>query len=131
MAVAVKYTLEGAIEEFFGQASTTQASCNAQAVALIATSPEDIVPCPILGGSSYTIYAGTAQETVVQFRLKSHKFGPDIMALARQTYGPLAPDISFRGELQDEQLVDKESVYVYVMNRIPGITYIEFILSHT
>jgi len=49
--------------------------------------------------------------------------------LAREIYGSLAPSVLFRGELGDSE-AGKEGVCVYVMERIRGISYLEFILKN-
>ena len=80
-----------------------------------------LVPVTVQGNCSYSVYARPEFEFVVQFRLKSLMLKSEIMTLAREIYGFLAP--------KHEQLGEdgKEPLFIYVMNRIPGISYLDFI----
>jgi hypothetical protein len=51
----------------------------------------------------------------------------EIVALAREIYSSLALNASFYGQLGEDS---KEPLFVYVMNRIPGISYLDFILAN-
>ena len=79
------------------------------------------------GNCSYSVYAGPKFEFVVQFRLKSLTLKSDIMALAREIYGSLAPNASFYGQVGEDS---KEPLFVCVMNRIPGISYLDFVFAN-
>jgi hypothetical protein len=52
----------------------------------------------------------------------------ETVALAREIYGEGVPKVEFCGEVGDggEEL---ETVFVYVMERIRGISYLDFILA--
>jgi hypothetical protein len=79
---------------------------------------------------SYTVYAGPNLEHVVQFRLKSLKLELEIATLARLVYGSRAPSVQFHGELADNDISEKEPLLVYVMERMKGISHLDFILAH-
>ena len=51
----------------------------------------------------------------------------EIVALAQEIYSVLAPNVSFHRQLGDD---DKEPLFVYVMGRIQGISYLDFILAN-
>lgn len=81
----------------------------------------------VQGNCSYSVYAGPECEFVVQFRLKSLMLKSEITALAREIYGFLAPNASFHGQLGEG---GKEPLFIYVMNPIPGISYLDFVLAN-
>ncbi|KAI1123160.1 hypothetical protein F5Y10DRAFT_252364 [Nemania abortiva] len=123
-----EYSVDLEIALFFGQTSATQPQCDASAKQLIGG---NVVPVAVQGVCSYTVYAGQNQEFVVQFRLKSLSLNLETVTLARKIYGSLAPDVSFHGQLGGETGGNgKEPLYIYVMTRIPGISHLDFILSH-
>ncbi|KAI0870087.1 hypothetical protein GGS24DRAFT_493269 [Hypoxylon argillaceum] len=77
----------------------------------------NVVPVAVQCVCSYTVYTSRNQEFVVQFRLKS-------FALDLET-------VSFHGQLGGEADANgKEPLCIYVMTRIPGISYLNFVLSH-
>lgn len=78
---------------------------------------------------SYTVYAGPNAGFVVQYRLKSLALNMDIMNLVKAIYGTLTPQISFKGQIGDNHEI-KEPLYIYVMNRMLGISQLDFILAH-
>ena len=87
--------------------------------------PKDLVggkfvPVTVQGNCSHSVYAGPEFEFVVQFRLKSLVLKSEIMTLAREIYGFLAPKY---GQLGED---GKELLFIYVMNRIPSISYLDF-----
>lgn len=49
--------------------------------------------------------------------------------LARTIYGDFSPQVTFEGEI-GEDAEGKEALYIYVMSRIQGISYLDFILAH-
>jgi len=87
-----------------------------------------VVPVAVQGNCSYSVYAGPELEFVVQFRLKSLMLRSEIAALAREIYGFLAPSASFHGELGDDD--SKEPLFVYVMDRVRGISHLDFVLAN-
>lgn len=98
---------------------------------------------PTQGVCSYTIYAGTSNNStldwVVQFRLKSLALPMETMERARRVYGDLVPEVNFRGEIGDGDACNdgegegddgRENLVVYVMPRMRGISRLEYILAH-
>ncbi|KAL6803874.1 hypothetical protein J3E68DRAFT_434265 [Trichoderma sp. SZMC 28012] len=121
-----EYDNDEAIAGFFTKTSAARSACDAQARELVGGS---IIPVKGQGNCSYSVYAGPDLEYVVQFRLKSLKLKTETTALARKIYGALAPETSFEGEIGDDSK-GKESLYVYLMRRMQGITHLDFILAH-
>lgn len=50
--------------------------------------------------------------------------------LAKQLYETLAPEVSFVGQLGDDDIAGKEPLYIYLANRIRGVTQLDFNLTH-
>jgi len=48
----------------------------------------------------------------------------EIVILAREIYNFLAPNALFHGQLKKDK---KKPLFIYVINRIPGISYLDFI----
>lgn len=119
-----EYSLDNTIAEFFSQTSATREACDSKAKDLVGG---EVVPVTVQGNCSYSVYAGPELEFVVQFRLKSLMLRSEVVALAREIYGSLAPIASFHGQLGDD---GKEPLFVYVMNRIQGISYLDFVLAN-
>ncbi|KAI0884563.1 uncharacterized protein GGS22DRAFT_163806 [Annulohypoxylon maeteangense] len=119
-----KYSLDASIAEFFLQTSATREECDVKARELVGG---EVVPIPVQGICSYSVYAGPTSEFVVQFRLKSLMLKMETVALAREIYGSLVPDTSFHGYLGEG---GKETLAVYVMNRIRDMSYLDFILEN-
>ncbi|MCJ1377781.1 hypothetical protein MMC17_000877 [Xylographa soralifera] len=124
MSAYPEYSLDIAIAEFFTQTSTTREACDVKAKDLVGG---QVVPVAVQGNCSYSVYAGPEFEFVVQFRLKSLVLEAEIVTLAREIYGSLAPNASFHGQLGDD---GKEPLFVYVMNRIHGISHLDFVLAN-
>ncbi|CAH0050177.1 unnamed protein product [Clonostachys solani] len=125
MAIAEVYSAETTINNFFIKTSATRAECEARAAELTGGKA---IPVTIQGDSSYTVYAGPELEHVVQFRPKSLELRTATSALASKIYGTLAPTVAFKGQIGDEA-AGKEPLYIYVMNRIKGVSYLDFILA--
>jgi hypothetical protein len=123
MSAYPEYSLDVAIAEFFSQTSASREACDTKAKDLVGGK---VVPVTVQGNCSYSVYAGPEFEFVVQFRLKSLMLKSEIVALAREIYGSLAPNASFHGQLGED---GKEPLFVYVMNRIQGISYLDFVLA--
>ncbi|POR39638.1 Uncharacterized protein TPAR_00173 [Tolypocladium paradoxum] len=101
-----EYSIDAEIASFFAKASATRSACDARARELARGS---VVP--------------------VEFRLKSLDLRTETATLARKVYGDLAPKVSREGQVGDE-IDGKEPLYIYLMSRIWGITYLDFILAH-
>ncbi|RTE68144.1 hypothetical protein BHE90_017480 [Fusarium euwallaceae] len=122
------YNLQSAIADFFVKTSVTRSECDAKAQQLAGG---QVVPVEIQGNCSYSVYAGIKDEFVVQFRLRSLALRTETSALANAIYGSLAPRVEFRGQLgADERDDEKEPLFIYLISRIPGTTYLDFRLAH-
>jgi len=124
MTAYVEYSLEDKIAKFFTKTSATREACDEKAASLVGG---NISPAPIQGDCSYTVYGGTHFESVVQFRLQSLPLSLKITALARKIHGNLAPTTTYHGQLGD---TSRETTSVYSLDKIPGISYIEFRLAN-
>ncbi|KAJ6114853.1 hypothetical protein N7486_000631 [Penicillium sp. IBT 16267x] len=122
----MNYEVEQEIVAFFEKTTTTRSACDNYASEHLSG---NVTPVDIQGVCSYTVYAGPNAECVVQYRLKSLALNIDIMNLAKAIYGSLTPQISFKGQI-GEAHESKEPLYIYVMNRMPGISHLDFILAH-
>ena len=125
MSAFVEYSLENTIAIFFTKTSATRESCDERAASLVGG---PISPAAIQGDCSYTVYGGDDSQFVVQFRLQSQSLRLQVVTLAREIHGNLAPTTTYHGQLGEN--TSQETVSVYSLNRIPGISYIEFHLAH-
>ncbi|PYH34414.1 uncharacterized protein BO87DRAFT_358247 [Aspergillus neoniger CBS 115656] len=123
---SLDYSVDQAIASFFERTTATRSACDAFAREHLGG---EIVPVAVQGVCSYTVYAGPNDEFVVQFRLKSSRLSMETVNLARAIYGEFAPEVITRGQIGKE-LVGKEALHIYVMDRIQGISYLDFILAH-
>lgn len=123
------YSVDEEILYFFHQTSSTQSACDARARDLVGGS---VIPVAVQGNCSYTVYAGPNHDFVVQFRLKALGLNTELSTLASEIYGPLVPSATFHGQVgNSEEGADvKEPLLIYVMNRIKGISHLDFILAH-
>ncbi|KAK1238164.1 hypothetical protein MKX08_002743 [Trichoderma sp. CBMAI-0020] len=120
-----EYSLNDAIATFLTKTSVTGPECDARAIELTGGKA---IAVQQWGYCSYSVYAGLDQEYVVQFRLKSLELKDETSVLARKIFGQLAPSVSFNGRM-GEATSGKEPLYVYVMDRMKGVTHLEFILA--
>ncbi|UKZ68213.1 uncharacterized protein TrAtP1_009248 [Trichoderma atroviride] len=120
-----EYSLNNAIAAFFTKTSVTRPECDARAIEL---TEGKAIPVEGQGNYSYSIYASLDQEYVVQFRLKSLELKDETSVLARKIFGQLAPSVSFKGKM-GEETSGKEPLYAYVLERMKGVTQIDFILA--
>ncbi|OBT62627.1 hypothetical protein VE03_08501 [Pseudogymnoascus sp. 23342-1-I1] len=127
MTTCTVYNVEDSIADFFTKTSTTRQTCDDRAKDLVGGT---VSPINIQGFCSYSVYAGPSLEYVVQFRLKSLELKTENTKLAKQLYGRLAPDVSFAGQLGDDDIAGKEPLYIYLANRIRGVTQLDFNLTH-
>lgn len=111
--------------DFFAKTSASRRDCDARSEELVGGKA---TPFGLQGTCSYTVYAGPCLEYVVQFRPKSLQLNMEMASLASQVYGSLVPTVSFEGQVGDESK-GKEPLYVYVMGRIRGVTYLDFIVA--
>lgn len=120
------YSVDQEIADFFEKTAATRSACDNFARERLGG---NVVPVAVQGVCSYTVYAGPNAEFVVQFRLASLQLSMDIANLARSIYGHFAPHVTFLGQI-GEVIESKESLYIYVMSRVRGISYLDFILAH-
>lgn len=76
------------------------------------------------------MYAGPREEFGVQFRLKSLALNMDIMTLAQNIYGDLVPPVSYHGQIGEDG-TEKDPLSIYNMDRVQGISHLDFILAQT
>ncbi|CAI7626079.1 unnamed protein product [Penicillium pancosmium] len=120
------YSLDQEIAGFFEKTAATRSECDTFASEHLGG---NIVPVAVQGVCSYTVYAGPNAEFVVQFRLASLQLSMEIANLARSIYGQFAPQVTFLGEI-GEVIESKEPLQIYVMSRVRGVSYLDFILAH-
>nr|POE55628.1 hypothetical protein CFP56_77557 [Quercus suber] len=121
-----EYNVEEEIEVFFAKTSVTRSTCDLRTKELVGG---DVAIVSTQGSCSYTVYAGYDANTVVQFRLKSLALPSETVSEAHRVYGNLAPDVKFEGQF-GEDIPGKESLYVYVMPRMKGISRTDFVLTY-
>ncbi|KAI0147292.1 hypothetical protein GGR57DRAFT_505754 [Xylariaceae sp. FL1272] len=119
-----EYFLDSDIEAFFNKTSVVRATCDARARDQVGGS---LVPVDVQGACSYTVFAGPRLEYVVQFRLESLALSIEVASLATEVYASLAPRVSFEGKIGEK---GNEPFHVYVMNRVRGMTHLDFILAY-
>ncbi|WVN91162.1 uncharacterized protein L203_106416 [Cryptococcus depauperatus CBS 7841] len=122
----MNYEVEQEIVAFFKKTTTTRSACDNYASERLGGY---ITSVDVQGVCSYTVYAGLDAEFVVQYRLKSLALNMDMMKLANAIYGTLTPQISFEGQIGKDH-ESREPLCIYVMNRMPGISHLDFILAH-
>lgn len=122
------YSLDNEIARFFEQTSTCRAVCDAYAQQQLGG---EVIPVAVQGVCSYTVYAGPNGEFVVQFRLKSLELRMETAQLAQAIYGDFAPQVAFRGQIDEDGVEGKDALYIYVMSRMRGISYLDFLLAHS
>ncbi|KAJ5494021.1 hypothetical protein N7463_010108, partial [Penicillium fimorum] len=99
---------------FFSNCTVTRDECD-QTAAEIAG--EAVKPVQLQGAFSYTVATGNL---LVQFHVSDSLFDTKILGLAREIYGNIVPASINKGFIGPSP-----SLAVYVMDMIPGITYIE------
>ncbi|KAJ5291517.1 hypothetical protein N7478_000768 [Penicillium angulare] len=122
----LEYSVDQEIADFFEKTTATRSACDILAKQHLGG---NIVPVAVQGVCSYTVYAGPNAEFVVQFRLASLQLNMETANLARSIYGHFAPCVTFLGQV-GEVIESKEPLYIYVMSRVRGISYLDFILAH-
>ncbi|KAL4941788.1 hypothetical protein BDV06DRAFT_212362 [Aspergillus oleicola] len=125
-AVAEIYSLAEAINQFFTQTTATQSSCNEWAKVHLGGNVE-----PVADQGVCTIYTGSKGDHVMQFRLKPLALDLTTSNFAREIHANYAPKVELRGALGSESVANKgkEPLLIYVMDRMPGIRYLVFILA--
>ncbi|KAL4948880.1 hypothetical protein BDW69DRAFT_175635 [Aspergillus filifer] len=108
------YSLEDTIDQFFSGCTVTREECDRAAVEITG---EVVEPVRLQGAFSYTVAAG---ERLVQFRSSESLLDIERLSLARKIYGNVVPACVKR-----DVMAVSPSLTIYVMDKIPGITYIE------
>ncbi|KAL5355194.1 hypothetical protein BJX96DRAFT_170438 [Aspergillus floccosus] len=108
------YSLEDTINEFFSGCTVTRDECDQKAVQLTG---EPVRPVPIQGSFSYTV---AGEKLLVQFRVSHSLIDTERLALARKIHGDVVPTC-----VAKETFGASPALTVYVMDKVPGITYIE------
>ena len=105
-----------------------QVQCDYDALNLFG---ERVVAVNIQGDSSYTVYAGHWQDRVVQYRPHDRALSMRIASLARQMHGEMVPQITAHGAVHgdDSECTANNTLWVYSMPRVRGITYLEYLLA--
>lgn len=106
--------------------TATRSACDSFARAHVGG---DVVPVAVQGVCSCTVYAGDNAEFVVQFRLASLQLSMKIAKLARSIYGQFAPQVTVLGQI-GEVTENKEALYISVISRLRGISYLDLILAY-
>ena len=110
------YSLENTIASSFKHfPPSTRKQCKDRAIALLGGS---ITPCPIQGSFSYTVYAGAAQDKIVQ--LRTERLDTVVLKQAYSIFGHFVPKC-----LLEEDLGGVPGLRFYVMQRAQGVTYLE------
>lgn len=112
------YSLDGTINEFFSRCTVTWDECDQKAVQLTG---EAVRPVPIQGSFSYTV---AGEKLLVQFRASHSPLDTERLALARTIHGDVVPAC-----VAKETFGPSPALTVYVMEKVPGITYIEASLA--
>ncbi|PWY96636.1 hypothetical protein BO94DRAFT_592531 [Aspergillus sclerotioniger CBS 115572] len=128
---ATEYSIDQEIQNLFDQTTATRSACDTFAREQLGG---DIVPVTIQGVCSYTVIAGPKGEFIAQFRLECFQLNIDIMKLAETIYGNLVPKVTYRGQIGEDTTATatetKRPLHIYIMSRIQGISYLDFILAH-
>lgn len=122
------YDVEQELAAFFTKTTATRSACDLRAGELVHGGLQLV---PTQGVCSYTVYAGTTLDAVIQFRLKSLALPLKTMELAHQVYGNLAPEVALQGQIGADDTNDgREALLVYVMPRMQGISRLDYILLY-
>jgi hypothetical protein len=131
------YSLENAIRSFFdGHVSPSRRECDDLACSLLGGGP--IVPFTIQGQFSYTVSfpqaitgarlsedgssKSNSDAKIVQFRLNNSKINIYVARLAKAIHGDIAAETEYYGEIGQEAGL---RLSVYMIQKLPGVTYIE------
>ncbi|RDW81273.1 aminoglycoside phosphotransferase family protein [Aspergillus mulundensis] len=114
------YSLDNTINEFFSACTVTQEECDKTAAKLTGNPVE---PVQLQGAFSYTVTAGNL---IVQFREPKSPLDTKTLDLARNIYGSVVPACTYKGTMGPAP-----SLSVYVMDKVPGRSYIEARLARS
>ena len=131
------YSVENATRSFFdSDVSPSRKECDDLARSLLGGGP--VVPSNIQGQFSYTVFSPQAvtevrtrgdgsshparNANIVQFRLNNSKIDIYVAQLAKVIHGDIAATTDYYGEIGENP---GASLGVYVIQKLPGVTYIE------
>ncbi|KAJ5882722.1 uncharacterized protein N7473_011156 [Penicillium subrubescens] len=112
------YSLEDTINRFFSGRTVTREQCDQIAVEITG---EAVEPVRLQGAFSYTV---AARGLLVQFRVPESLLDTEKLGLARKIFGNVVPSCVNKGVIGSSP-----SLTIYVMKKVPGITYIEVPLT--
>lgn len=120
--MSTPYSLSTSISTFLStHSSTTRSECDSLAQSLL-HSPT-ISPVPIQGSFSYTVVASDSQ--LAQFRSPTSPLDVEVLRRAREVYGgDVVADTTFHGQIGQER-----PLLVYVIEKLPGVTYLEWLMK--
>lgn len=115
--MSITYNLDDSIATFLStQTDTTREECDILARSLLLSAQVSAVP--IQGAFSYTV---ADHSRLAQFRGPNSPLDVEVIRRARSIHGPLIAETIYHGQIgRDRPLL------VYLIERIPGITYIEY-----
>lgn len=114
------YSLSTSISTFLStHSSTTRSECDSLAQSLL-HSPT-ISPVPIQGSFSYTV---ASPSQLAQFRSPTSPLDVEVLRRARSIHGSLVADTTFHGQIGQER-----PLLVYVIEKLPGVTYLEWLMK--
>lgn len=117
--MSATYSLADSVSMFLSsQTDTTREQCDLLAGSLLSA---DISPVAIQGTFSYTV---ADLSRLVQFRRPDSPLDTEVLRRARSIHGFLVADTTYHGKIgQDRPLL------VYIIEKLPGITYMEYHLK--
>ncbi|RAL06174.1 uncharacterized protein BO80DRAFT_420477 [Aspergillus ibericus CBS 121593] len=121
------HPFQNEIDTFFTPTTASISDCHRIAETHLGSA---IIPVDTQGTCSYTVRAENNDAYIVQFRLASSQLDVQKMDLARTIYKDLVPSITHKGQIGNTTET-KQPLHIYLMTRIKGISYLEFILEHT
>lgn len=117
--MSTAYSLDPAIQDFFLiHTDASREECDEIADSLLQST---ILPVPIQGCFSYTV-ANHAQ--LVQFRASVSPLDIAVLERAREIHGSLVPRTLSHGKIGRDKPLS-----VYIIDKLPGVTFMEFQLA--
>nr|POE96531.1 hypothetical protein CFP56_56581 [Quercus suber] len=113
------YSLTDSVATFLSsQTDTTREECDLLARSLLSAK---ISPVSIQGAFSYTV---ADHSRLAQFRRPDSPLEIEVLRRARSIHGSLVADTTYHGQIgQDRPLL------VYIIEKLPGVTYMEYQLK--
>lgn len=113
------YSLTNSIATFLlNHTDTTQEECDSLARSLLS---DTISPVSIQGAFSYTV---ADHSRLAQFRTPDSPLDVEVLRRARSIHGSLIADTISHGQIGKER-----PLLVYIIEKLPGITYMEYQLK--